>query len=273
MRPGLREAMAACRAGDTLVVTKLDRLARSVSDARDIADELTAKGIVLSLGGSTHDPTDPVGRLLFNVPGLVTEFEADLIRMRTREGMAVAKAKGRLKGKQHRRPHRGYLYGGSPRALVSAEHRSPRGDHCLACRGRPRERAQRQLRRMPQAPERRRGGAGVRCGRTGRTPRRLVPSGGRPVAGAVTAGGPQSWPACAVGRRRTAIRTRTAGDRGRAAAEVRDAERRLGVLMESSQGSPGKGRPLTRPAVGPGPAPQGSAAPGAVLSTTFWLLS
>ncbi|TQS88630.1 recombinase family protein [Arthrobacter sp. TS-15] len=100
VRPGLREAMAACRAGDTLVVTKLDRLARSLSDARDIADELTTKGVVLSLGGSTHDPTDPVGRLLFNVLGMVAEFEADLIRMRTREGMAVAKAKGRLKGKQ-----------------------------------------------------------------------------------------------------------------------------------------------------------------------------
>lgn len=100
LRPGLREAMAACRTGDTLVVTKLDRLARSLSDARDIADELTAKGVVLSLGGSTHDPTDPVGRLLFNVLGMVAEFEADLIRARTREGMAVAKAKGRLKGKQ-----------------------------------------------------------------------------------------------------------------------------------------------------------------------------
>ncbi|MCU1436904.1 MAG: Resolvase domain protein [Pseudarthrobacter sp.] len=56
--------------------------------------------MVLSLGGSTHDPTDPVGRLLFNVLGMVAEFESDLIRMRTREGMAVAKAKGRLKGKQ-----------------------------------------------------------------------------------------------------------------------------------------------------------------------------
>ena len=67
---------------------------------RDIADELTAKGVVLSLGGSSYDPTDPVGRLLFNVLGMVAEFEADLIRMRTREGMAVAKAKGRLKGKQ-----------------------------------------------------------------------------------------------------------------------------------------------------------------------------
>src|SRR4051794_17539647 len=56
-RPGLRQALAACRAGDTLVVTKLDRLARSVPDARDIADELTAREVKLSLGGSVHDPT------------------------------------------------------------------------------------------------------------------------------------------------------------------------------------------------------------------------
>lgn len=99
-RPGLREAMAAVRSGDTLVVTKLDRLARSLPDARDIADELTRNGVALSLGGSVYDPTDPVGRLLFNVLGMVAEFEADLIRMRTREGMAVARAKGRLRGKQ-----------------------------------------------------------------------------------------------------------------------------------------------------------------------------
>jgi DNA invertase Pin-like site-specific DNA recombinase len=99
-RPGLREALAACRAGDTLVVTKLDRLARSLPDARDIADELTSHDVKLNLGGSVYDPTDPVGRLLFNVLAMVAEFEADLIRMRTREGMKVARAKGRLRGKQ-----------------------------------------------------------------------------------------------------------------------------------------------------------------------------
>jgi DNA invertase Pin-like site-specific DNA recombinase len=99
-RPGLREAIAAVRTGDTLIVTKLDRLARSLSDARDIADELTAKGVALSLGGSTYDPADPVGRLLFNILGIVAEFEADLIRMRTREGMAAARARGRLRGKK-----------------------------------------------------------------------------------------------------------------------------------------------------------------------------
>ena len=99
-RPGLREALAACRSGDTLVVTKLDRLARSLPDARAIADELTTRQISLSLGGSVYDPTDAVGRLLFNVLAMVAEFESDLIRLRTREGMKVAKAKGRLRGKQ-----------------------------------------------------------------------------------------------------------------------------------------------------------------------------
>ena len=99
-RPGLREALAACRAGDTLVVTKLDRLARSLPDARAIADELTSRRISLSLGGSDYDPTDAVGRLLFNVLAMVAEFESDLIRLRTREGMKVARAKGRLRGKQ-----------------------------------------------------------------------------------------------------------------------------------------------------------------------------
>ncbi|MCY7287206.1 MAG: recombinase family protein, partial [Cryobacterium sp.] len=68
--------------------------------AKDIVDELTVKDVKLSIGGSVHDPTDPVGRLLFNVLAMVAEFESDLIRSRTREGMQIAKAKGRLKGKQ-----------------------------------------------------------------------------------------------------------------------------------------------------------------------------
>jgi len=55
-RPGLREALAACRTGDTLVVTKLDRLARSLPDARDIVEELTAAVVKLNIGGLVHDP-------------------------------------------------------------------------------------------------------------------------------------------------------------------------------------------------------------------------
>ncbi|MGA2471384.1 MAG: recombinase family protein [Solirubrobacteraceae bacterium] len=99
-RPGLREALAACRSGDTLVVTKLDRLARSLPDARDIADELAERQVKLNLGGSVHDPTDPVGRLLFNMLAMIAEFESDLIRTRTREAMAVARANGKLRGRQ-----------------------------------------------------------------------------------------------------------------------------------------------------------------------------
>ena len=99
-RSGLREALAACRAGDTLVVAKLDRLARSVRDAHEIADELAEREVKLNIGGSIHDPTDPTGKLLFNALAMIAEFEADLIRTRTREGMKVAKANGRLRGKQ-----------------------------------------------------------------------------------------------------------------------------------------------------------------------------
>lgn len=99
-RPGLSQALAAVRTGDTLVVTKLDRLARSVRDAADLADELTRRGVRLSIGGAIYDPTDPVGKLLFHVLSMVAEFERDLISMRTREGMEVARQRGRLRGRQ-----------------------------------------------------------------------------------------------------------------------------------------------------------------------------
>ena len=100
VRPGLDQALAAVRAGDTFVVPKLDRLARSVPDARDIADTLVKRGVKLALGTSVYDPTDPMGKMFFNILATFAEFEADLIRMRTREGMAVARAKGKLRGKQ-----------------------------------------------------------------------------------------------------------------------------------------------------------------------------
>jgi DNA invertase Pin-like site-specific DNA recombinase len=99
-RPGLDQALAAVRAGDTLVVTKLDRLARSVPDARDIGDTLSGHGVALSLAGQTYDPDDPMGKLFFNILATFAEFEVDMIRSRTREGMAIARAKGRLKGRR-----------------------------------------------------------------------------------------------------------------------------------------------------------------------------
>jgi DNA invertase Pin-like site-specific DNA recombinase len=98
-RPGLDQALAAVRAGDTLVVPKLDRLARSVPDARQIGDSLAARQIRLQLGTMIYDPTDPMGKMFFNILATFAEFEVDLLRMRTREGMAIAKAKGKLKGR------------------------------------------------------------------------------------------------------------------------------------------------------------------------------
>ena len=99
-RPGLDQALAAVRAGDTLVVPKLDRLARSVPDARAIADRLRERGVKLALGRALYDPVDPMGKLFFNILATFAEFEADLIRIRTREGMAIARARGKLRGKQ-----------------------------------------------------------------------------------------------------------------------------------------------------------------------------
>ena len=98
-RAGLDQALAALREGDTLVVTKLDRLARSVPDARSIAAEVEAKGARIQLGSMVYDPHDAMGKMFFNMLATFAEFEADIARMRTREGMAQAKAEGKLKGK------------------------------------------------------------------------------------------------------------------------------------------------------------------------------
>ena len=99
-RPGLDQALAAVRAGDILVVPRLDRLARSVPDARDIGDTLVARGVRPSLGGAIYDPADPMSKMFFNMLAVFTEFKADLLKMRTREGMAIARSRGRLKGKK-----------------------------------------------------------------------------------------------------------------------------------------------------------------------------
>jgi DNA invertase Pin-like site-specific DNA recombinase len=68
-----------------------------VPDARAIGDNLAGRGIKLSLGGQVYDPADPMGKMFFNILATFAEFEVDLLRMRTREGMAVARAKGKLR--------------------------------------------------------------------------------------------------------------------------------------------------------------------------------
>ena len=102
LRPGLDQALAAVRSGDTLVVPKLDRLARSVPDAREIADALQARGVKLALGNSLYDPADPMGKMFFNVLATFVEFEGDLIRLRTREDMAIPRGKENCGGSSRR---------------------------------------------------------------------------------------------------------------------------------------------------------------------------
>ncbi len=99
-RPGLDQALAAVRHGDTLLVPRLDRLARSVIDAHEIAADLESKGAALSLGGTVYDPTDAFGKLFFGITSLFAAFERDLLSQRTREGMAIARANGKLRGRQ-----------------------------------------------------------------------------------------------------------------------------------------------------------------------------
>ncbi|WP_371788094.1 recombinase family protein [Streptomyces griseoaurantiacus] len=74
--------LAAVRASDTLVVPKLDRLARSAPDARDIGDSLVARGAKFSLGGSHYDPADSMGKMFFNILATFAKFKVDLVRLR-----------------------------------------------------------------------------------------------------------------------------------------------------------------------------------------------
>lgn len=94
-RVQLKAALEFCRAGDTLIITKLDRLARSMGDLWKIVRELDTKGVgfkVLDQAGM--DTTTPTGKLMFNILGSIAEFERDLINARTEEGRKAAKAKG-----------------------------------------------------------------------------------------------------------------------------------------------------------------------------------
>ena len=98
-RPGLQQALAAVRQGDTLVVPSwTGSRARSRTRARS-ATRWPPVGCGLSIGGTVYDPTDPIGEMFFNILATFAEFEVDLLRMRTREGMAIARANGRLRGK------------------------------------------------------------------------------------------------------------------------------------------------------------------------------
>jgi DNA invertase Pin-like site-specific DNA recombinase len=99
-RPQLEAALEWVREGDTMVVTKLDRLARSVADLVEIQRRLAAKAVGLRILTMNLDTGTPTGKLMVNLLGSIAEFERELMLERQREGIAKAKAEGKYQGRQ-----------------------------------------------------------------------------------------------------------------------------------------------------------------------------
>ena len=98
-RPGLKLALEVARAGDLLVVWRLDRLGRSLSDLIVLSKTLERRGVGLKSLKEQIDTTSSGGRLVFHMFGALAEFERDLIRARTRAGLTAARARGRTGGR------------------------------------------------------------------------------------------------------------------------------------------------------------------------------
>src|SRR5271165_3289708 len=99
-REELEKALQFIREGDTLVVTKLDRLARSVPDLVRIIERLEEKQATLRIMAMNLDTNTPTGRLLLNLVGSVAQFEREIMLERQREGVAKAKMEGKYKGRK-----------------------------------------------------------------------------------------------------------------------------------------------------------------------------
>jgi DNA invertase Pin-like site-specific DNA recombinase len=98
-RPGLDEALAFARAGDVLVVWRLDRLGRSLKYLIELINRLHEREVGFKSLTEQIDTTTSGGKLIFHVFGALAEFERDLIRERTQAGLAAARARGRLGGR------------------------------------------------------------------------------------------------------------------------------------------------------------------------------
>jgi DNA invertase Pin-like site-specific DNA recombinase len=98
-RTRLAAALEYVREGDTFIVTKLDRLARSVAHLVEITAELKHKGVALKIVDMGVDRGTPTGRLFLNIVGSIAEFEREIMLERQREGIAAAKAQGKYKGR------------------------------------------------------------------------------------------------------------------------------------------------------------------------------
>lgn len=98
-RPELDRLLEQLRPGDVVVVTKYDRLARSLKDLLEIVDVVQAKGAGFKSLGENIDTTTPAGRLVFHVFASIAQFERERIVERTREGLAAARKRGRVGGR------------------------------------------------------------------------------------------------------------------------------------------------------------------------------
>jgi len=134
-RSALEQALGYLRAGDTLVITKLDRLGRSVGNLKALADELQARQVGLRALSQGIDTTTLGGRPFFHMLAAIAEFEHDLILERTVDGLATARARGRMGGPRFKmtptrslRPGRCTTPGSTPCS------RSPTRSRCLARR-------------------------------------------------------------------------------------------------------------------------------------------
>jgi DNA invertase Pin-like site-specific DNA recombinase len=102
-RDQLDAALGILRPGDKLVVTKLDRLARSVQHLGQIIDRVNAAEaslVILDMGGTAVDTSNSTGKLILNVMSSVSQFEREMMLERQREGIAKAKAEGKYKGRK-----------------------------------------------------------------------------------------------------------------------------------------------------------------------------
>ena len=101
-RPGLKQAFDFARAGDTLIVWRLDRLGRSLKDLIALVEELENRKIGFRSLQESIDTTTSGGKLIFHLFGALAEFERNLIRERTQAGLQAARARGRKGGRRHK---------------------------------------------------------------------------------------------------------------------------------------------------------------------------
>lgn len=99
-RPGLTELLAYARKGDTLAVVRLDRLGRSLAELISIVEQLKARGVALLSLEERIDTSSAAGELIFHVFGAIAHFERRMIAERTKDGIAAARARGKVPGRQ-----------------------------------------------------------------------------------------------------------------------------------------------------------------------------